>query len=212
MFQVHEVAVSTPAALSINELPATSLPEISDLSELRLNWFACIETTLEHLHRFQRRLLVNEFDISISNDVIANIVANNQIFNFSVVGQLLEDFRVKSLKMVRGLIKQFIVNIEASSHRHLNKTHQMALLGSDNETMKEFASSAAFIPLKAMKWVLGQQSISKAAWLSKEHKKLVDAPAPMVAAIYFPRCHLAFCDGDGNRWILIHVAQNEGLR
>lgn len=107
---MHEVAVPTSTTLSINKLPAASLPKISDLGELGLNGLPCVEATLEHLHCFHCRFFIDELNVSISNDVVTNVVTHHQILDLAVVRQFLENFRVKSFEVVRSLIQQLVIN------------------------------------------------------------------------------------------------------
>lgn len=83
---MHEIAIATSIALAILKLPTTRLPEIGDRRELRKYGSPRIPPLIEVFIGFACRLLRLEANVNISNQMIANIVANYEFFNLAILG------------------------------------------------------------------------------------------------------------------------------
>lgn len=95
---MHEVAVTSPCTSVLLILTACGLAEISDRRELDHDGPPGIEATLQAGERLGSTLLIPELDIHTANHVICQIVADVQVLNLAMLGQLLKNIFVKVLE------------------------------------------------------------------------------------------------------------------
>ena len=95
MLGMHEVAVTTSVALTFTVLTALSFSEVSNRRKLCTDYAFRIVPSVKALHGSPCLLLVLEFDINISNHVIADVISDNDLVDLTELTELHENFFIK---------------------------------------------------------------------------------------------------------------------
>jgi len=82
---MHEITEASTRALSHLVLSTTRFTEVGDGGELCVYRLSLVPTVVDRVHRFLRVLFVLELDVYVSDEVIAEVVANIHLFDFAVL-------------------------------------------------------------------------------------------------------------------------------
>ena len=94
---MHEVAVPSSGTGVLFILTTCGLPEISDRREFNHDGPSSIETPLQTGQRLGCTLLIPEFHVHAANHVICQVVADIQILDLTMLGQLLKNVFIEIL-------------------------------------------------------------------------------------------------------------------
>jgi len=81
---MHEVAKSASGAFSHLVLTTTGFAEIGDWRQLAIDRQSVVPSVVQIRHGFGRVFLFAEFDVDVTNQVIAQVVANVHLFHLAV--------------------------------------------------------------------------------------------------------------------------------
>lgn len=101
---MHEITKPGPGTDILIVVPTPCLPEVSDGGKLDVHFPAVVVAAVHSLQRIGRILLVEEFDVDMSDDVISQIVTDMQFVDPSVLSKLQEHVLVKIEEVVEALL------------------------------------------------------------------------------------------------------------
>jgi len=101
--QMHVIAVASSLAAPLDELLALRIREISHRRVFRQKDLAIIISISYGFHALDGILFPCELDINVAKQVIADVVADNEIFNFSIVCKLDKYFFVEVFEVLYRL-------------------------------------------------------------------------------------------------------------
>lgn len=109
---MQEVAVAATVAMAFCVFAALCFSEVGHRHELGHDAAARVVQPLHGLHCEFRGVFVHKLNPHVANHVVSNIVGHNEIFNFTVLGELHKDFFVKVLKMVDSVDELSLGDVE----------------------------------------------------------------------------------------------------
>jgi hypothetical protein len=112
VLRVHEIAVATAIAGPLIVLSALGLAEICDGRELGHYDLASIVPAEESLHGRHRLILALILDIDIANHVLADVISDHHLLQFTKLGKLGEYLFIKVFKVVDGLHETLLRHIQ----------------------------------------------------------------------------------------------------
>ena len=83
-FQVHKIAETTSVALAKLVLSTTGFSEIWNGAELSINWSSIEPSVIDFVAYFYGVVFVFHFYVYVANEMIAQIVANIHLFDFTI--------------------------------------------------------------------------------------------------------------------------------
>ena len=96
-FNVHVVAVTSALAAPIDVLLALCVEEVSHWRKDSAYFFALEKSAIDVVESVLGILLIAVFNIYVSHDMVAQVVNDNHILDFSVLTHLFEYFQDRSL-------------------------------------------------------------------------------------------------------------------
>ena len=100
---MNEVAEASPHTALPTVQPTTRLPKVRHGAQLAVHWPAGVPSTIQHVARLLRRILVLEPRIHVANQVIVVVVAHDQLLQLAVLAHLTPDVLVEGVEMVLQL-------------------------------------------------------------------------------------------------------------
>lgn len=97
--------------MTFSELPALGFSEISNRDEFGANYSASVGEALHGVHRCLCRLFLRKFYPEVSNHVVSDIVSNDHVLDFSILGKLHKDLLVEVFEVVYRLNQGFFRHI-----------------------------------------------------------------------------------------------------
>merc|ERR1719409_1118150 len=102
---VHEVAVAAPRAHGLVVLAAARLAEVRHGRELADERPARVEAAEERLERRVRVLLVGELAVDVADHVVAQVLADVELLDLAVAGELVVDLLVELVELLLDLLR-----------------------------------------------------------------------------------------------------------
>ena len=97
-FNVHVVAVTSALAAPIDVLLALCVEEVSHWRKDSAYFFALEKSAIDVVESVLGILLIAVFNIYVSHDMVAQVVNDNHILDFTVLAHLFEDFLIELLE------------------------------------------------------------------------------------------------------------------
>lgn len=109
------IAITTSLALAFDVLLTFRIREISDRREFRLQLLLIVVTSLQSHQALESFTFSHVFDVDITLHVVTDVVANDQIVDFTVISQLEEDFLIEFFIVIQSLLSFFFTDSVALS-------------------------------------------------------------------------------------------------
>jgi hypothetical protein len=113
---MHKIAIASPVACVLFILTTCGFPEISHWREVQNDGSACVESATQCIQGRSSVLFLSKFYVDVADHVVCKVVANVEIFDFSIFAELLKNVFVEILKVLLKFARIRLLNVPVLIH------------------------------------------------------------------------------------------------